>query len=198
MKYLGWVLTLAALMFLLGPAAFAQNSDNHDHVNVGAFADYVRFSQLPTDSVGLGGRLSVGVHSHVMLEAEMSYDFNRAFTETCTGCVGLATTRTNFRILHGLFGPMFYAGSDHVRAFFTLKGGFANFGLSPEPATFGTFTTTVSNLRTQNTNGAFYPGGGIEFFGGPIGIRFDAGDLMWFNNGAHHDLRLAAGPFFRF
>ena len=189
---------ILALALMLVPAALAQ--ENKDHINLGVFVDYVRFTQIPGDinSVGLGGRLGVGVHKNVMLEGEMSYDFNRAFTENCTGCIPAATARTNFRILHGLFGPKFQTGGEHARVFFTVKGGFANFGLSSAPATFGTFTTTVSNIRQNTMNGALYPGGGFEFYGGPIGLRFDIGDLIWFNNGANHDLRVAAGPFLRF
>jgi len=33
---------------------------------------------------------------------------------------------------------------------------------------------------------------------GPIGLRLDVGDEMYFNNGAHHNLRVAFGPVFRF
>src|SRR5207253_4017373 len=58
------------------PAVVAQ-----DHVAVGAYADYFRLSQTDTNFAGLGGRLGVGLGHRVMLEAEMSYDFNQVFTE---------------------------------------------------------------------------------------------------------------------
>ena len=47
-------------------------------------------------------------------------------------------------------------------------------------------------------NGVFYPGGGIEFFLGPIGIRAEAGDEMYFDRGVNNNLRIAVGPTIRF
>ena len=44
----------------------------------------------------------------------------------------------------------------------------------------------------------FYPGGGIEFFVGWFGMRFEAGDEMFFDNGVNHNLRVTAGPVIRF
>src|SRR2546425_12226949 len=70
-----------ALFFLLcgivsAPSVFAQ-----DHVAVGAYADYFRLSQTDTNFSGVGVRLGVGLSHRVMLEGEMSYDFNQVFTE---------------------------------------------------------------------------------------------------------------------
>src|SRR5580765_8044100 len=60
----------------LAPAVRAQ-----DHVEVGAFVDYFRLHDTGTNFVGLGGRAAFNVARYAQLEAEMSYDFNRAFTE---------------------------------------------------------------------------------------------------------------------
>ena len=133
----------------------------------------------------------------------MAYDFARSFNEgfTCTGtsCTGTGgTNRTRLRILHGLFGPKLQTGGEAVRAFLTVKGGFINFRLDNRPATFGTFSSSVDNLRTDNVNGVVYPGGGVEFYLGPIGIRGEAGDEIYFNHGAHNNLRVAIGPNIRF
>jgi hypothetical protein len=62
----------------------------------------------------------------------------------------------------------------------------------------GEFASTVANLRAQNLNAVFYPGGGAEAFWGPIGLRLDVGDEMYFNNGAHNNLRVTFGPTIRF
>jgi hypothetical protein len=43
-----------------------------------------------------------------------------------------------------------------------------------------------------------YPGGGVEFFLGPIGIRMEVGDEIYFNDGAHNNLRATFGPQIRF
>jgi hypothetical protein len=47
-------------------------------------------------------------------------------------------------------------------------------------------------------NGVFYPGGGLEGRIGPVGLRLDIGDEMYFNGGAHNNLRVSFGPFIRF
>ena len=61
--------------------------------------------------------------------------------------------------------------------------------------TFGTFPTQLENT---DLNGVFYPGGGIEFFLGPIGIRADAGDEIYFDRGAQNNLKITVGPTIRF
>jgi hypothetical protein len=43
-----------------------------------------------------------------------------------------------------------------------------------------------------------YWGGGLQGHLGPIGLRLDVGDEIYFNNGSHHNLRVAFGPVFRF
>ena len=59
------------------------------------------------------------------------------------------------------------------------------------------FTNSVG-LGTGATYFALYPAGGIEAFAGPIGLRLEAGDDIFFNGGAHNNLRVTVGPQFRF
>jgi hypothetical protein len=189
----------AAWLILLGlglvPAALAQ-----DHGQVGIYGDYFRMSQTSTNMAGLGGRFSLNATQSLALEAEMSYDFEQAFTEgftnTTTGSVTLQ--RTNLRLLQGLFGPKLQTPHGPIRAFLTVKGGFINFRLDPRPATFATFASTAGNLRSSDVSGVLYPGGGLEAHLGPLGLRLDIGDEIYFNDGAHHNLRVAFGPFIRF
>ena len=72
-----YVLLAAVAAILFVPVARAQN-----HAEVGAFVDYFKLHQTGTNFVGIGGRVAVNVAPPVQLEAEMSYDFSRAFTET--------------------------------------------------------------------------------------------------------------------
>jgi hypothetical protein len=188
------------LLFVAGwavPGAFAQDNE---HVQVGVFADYFRVSQTDSDLLGLGGRASFVAYKRLKFEAEMAYDFSKAFTEgftdNSTGTVTLQ--RTNLRVLNGLFGPRINLGHHSIQPFITAKGGFVDFHLDNSPATLGTFTSTVSNLRASNVMAAFYPGGGLEMHAGPIGLRLDIGDEMYFNNGTHHNLRASFGPVIRF
>jgi len=45
---------------------------------------------------------------------------------------------------------------------------------------------------------AIYPAGGVEASLGPVGLRFELGDDIYFNNGAHNNLRITFGPILRF
>jgi hypothetical protein len=56
----------------------------------------------------------------------------------------------------------------------------------------------VGNVISGDTNAVFYPGGGLEFFKGRIGLRLEAGDAMYFFNGANHNLKVSVGPQIRF
>jgi len=47
-------------------------------------------------------------------------------------------------------------------------------------------------------NGAIMPGGGWEGFIGPVGLRLDVGDEMYFNHGTKHNLEVTLGPYVRF
>jgi len=180
------------------PGAFAQSEE--DHFQAGVFADYFRLSQTNTNFAGLGGRFAVTAYRRLKLEAEMGYDFNQVFTEgftdTTTGSVTLQ--RSNLRMLHGLFGPKLEMGHHRIRPFLTLKGGFLNPQFDTRPATFDTFASSVQNLRGKNVSGVFYPGAGLEGRLGPLGLRLDVGDEMYFNGGTHHNLRIAFGPFIHF
>jgi hypothetical protein len=133
-----------------------------------------------------------------MLEAEVNYDFGVTFTETFANSGSLVFQRTDMRLLHGLFGPKVSLGHSNFHLFVTAKGGFLDTMLDSRPATLGTFASSVNNLRSQNISAVFYPGAGVEGRIGPIGLRLDAGDEMYFNSGTHHNLRLAFGPYVRF
>jgi hypothetical protein len=192
-----FVLLVALALALLVPAAFAQN-----HGEVGAFADYIRLKNADNANMwGLGGRASFNVHSHVQLEAEMGYDFERTVTSGSfidTGTGNITTFRSPLRLIHGTFGPKIQTSGGPVRLFAFAKGGFLNFSSSGTPVTFGGFTNLLNNIPNGDTKGVFYPGGGVEAYLGPIGLRLDVGDYMYFDNGANHNLRVTFGPHIRF
>ncbi len=146
------------------------------------------------------GRAGFNANRYIGFEAEMSYDFNQVFSEEITpsGSRYVTVTRSNLRILDGLFGPTISTGHGPVRLFVTVKGGFVNFRFDPRPATFSDFTSSVGDLRTNNVEGVLYPGGGLEAFIGPLGLRLEAGDEIYFNGGAHNNLRVTFGPVIRF
>lgn len=186
-----------ALVFamLLVPAVFAQDKGEMNHATVGVFAHYLRLSAARSANLyGVGGRIGFNVHPNVQFEAEMGYDFERNVTTTIPAVTGLTTTfvRSPLRVIDGLFGPKFQVGTGAFRAFATAKGGFINFSNNRS------FSGQVGNIASGDTNGVFYPGGGIEAYAGPVGIRIEAGDEIYWANGAHNNLRITAGPQFRF
>lgn len=191
----GILLLLSSLLVMALPL-IAQ--DRSDHVEVGAFADYFRFSAAsPVENfIGLGGRAAFNVHPDIQIEGEMAYDFNRNFTVTYSNGVSSTLVDTKFRTLHGFFGPKFQTGSGPFRFFVTGKVGFDNFTVNNQGAPAG-FTNTVG-LTNGKTDFAVYPGGGIEAFAGFIGVRAEIGDDIFFDNGAHNNLRASLGPQFRF
>lgn len=196
---IGGTMKRLAFLVLVAGLGFAPLAKAQDHAEVGAFVDYFRLGETGTNFVGLGGRAAVNFARHVQFEAEMSYDFNRAFTEGFTNTTGgtVAVQNSNIRVLHGLFGPKIQTGGP-VRLFLTVKGGFDNFRFDPVPASFSTFTSSVDNLRANNVDGALYPGGGVEAFFGPIGLRLEVGDEIVFVNGARNNWKVSFGPQFRF
>jgi len=177
-----------------------------NHVEVGVYADYLNFSpsHYSANYVGVGGRVGINVHPNLALEGEMNYDFARNFTTTyTTGSGGGATTtfvKTSVRPLTGLFGPKLQFGtSGPFRAFVTGKIGFINFDTNTSGVVNGdTFTSAVDGVGGGGTHVAFYPGGGVEMFGGPIGFRAEVGDEIYLNNGTYNNLRVTAGPTLRF
>lgn len=174
----------------------AQSS--YDHAEVGVFADYFRFSRTDPhiNFVGLGGRAAFNIRPSVQLEAEMAYDFRRNFTNTFSDGVTTVFVQSKFRTLHGFFGPKLQTGSGPIRLFVSGKVGFDNFSLTTTSP--GTGFKSVAGLDVGKTDFAVYPSAGLELFGGPIGLRAEIGDDIYFANGAHNNLRVTVGPQFRF
>ena len=189
------MLLLLSLGVLLVPCVRAQG----DHIETGVFADYFRMSQTDNNYLGIGARGGWSLFPHVKLEAEMAYDFDQGFGEQTTSAGGTVVFQNaNIHVLHGLFGPKIDLGHGMFHPFVVVKGGFDKFFVNSCPATFSCVSSQIANLRASNVNGAFYPGAGVEGHLGPVGLRAELGDEMYFANGAHHNLRMAFGPYIRF
>jgi hypothetical protein len=184
-----FIVGICSILFF-APGIWAQN-----HGEVGIFADYFRLQSVQQNFGGVGGRVSFNVHPHIAVEADGSYDFERSRSQAITFGGITNTSRSGFRITHGLFGAKWQLGKESPgRLFITAKAGFVRFGTNNGPATFGN-ATSVSNSQYR---AALYPGGGAEFFLKFIGIRFDVGDEIYFDAGANHNLKVTAGPHIRF
>ena len=191
---------LSALVLCIAafaPAALAQSSDDKNHGNLGVYADFTRLQPADLNLIGVGARLGVNIRKHVVLEGEMAYDFERNKTQTITTGVVTSTVRSNLRLLHGLFGLKIQS-TGPIRVFGLLKGGFVNFGIGG-PVTAGAINNQIGTIVDGDTNGAFYPGGGVEFNVGWLGLRAEAGDeIMFLNGGTRNNFRATFGPQIRF
>jgi hypothetical protein len=186
-----------AFLFALPSGLLAQD---YKSVEFGGFVDYLNLGDTSPhiNFVGLGGRVAVNVQPHVQLEAEMAYDFKRAFTTTFSNGIASELITSRVRPLTALFGPKFQT-SGPVRFFVTTKVGLINFSTSVNNEGIPSgFTGAVNGVTAGDTKFAFYPGAGVEGFWGPIGLRLEAGDNLYFDNGARNNLRVTFGPQFRF
>lgn len=194
MRKISFFAVLATIL-MLAPAIFAQ-----DNGEVGVFADYTRLGTGGGNAlnfVGVGARLGFNVHPNLAFEAEGSYDPNRAYSYTTSSGGVFSTFNSNLHIGQAMFGPKLQFGTGAFRAFVTVKGGLITFrGGNPS------FIGTVNAIPTGDTDAVLYPGGGVEAFAGPIGLRLDVGDEIYFAGsnagGAHHNLKVSLGPHFRF
>lgn len=189
---------LAVVLVLCGTSSVARAQSR---VEAGLLVDYLSVSQTNTPNFGLGGRFGYRVHRNVMLEGEFAYDygvnFDEVYRDITNGDVK-AIEQTSIGVTDGLFGPMIEPAHRHFRPFVTLKGGFVDFRLSPSLLPYSTEISTIFGLRTSTLNGALYPAAGAEASLGPLGLRLEFGDLLYFNDGAHNNLRITFGPILRF
>lgn len=195
-RKIGSPAAVAGFLLLLVPSLFAQK-----RMEVGAFLDYLSISQTGTSNFGLGGRFGYRAHRHVMIEGELAYDYGINFDETFLNIVNgnvAAIERTSIGITHGLIGPMVEPARGRLRPFITFKGGFMDFRLSPSLLPQSNLVSTILGLRTSTISAAIYPAGGVEATIGPVGLRLEAGDEIYFNNGGHNNLRITFGPIVRF
>jgi hypothetical protein len=188
-------------LFLVFLALGTSASSFAQRVEAGIFIDYLSISQTGTNNFGLGGRFGYRIHRDVLLEGELAYDYGINFDEAYRNIVNgniAAIERTSIGVTHGLIGPKLQPSGGGFRPYVTLKGGFVDFRLSTSLLPYSDVASSIFGLRTSNLNAAIYPAGGIEAALGPVGLRLEAGDEIYFNNGAHNNLRITFGPILRF
>jgi len=189
--------TLLVIVLSCGSSCLLAQS----RVEAGIFIDYLSISQTRTDNFGIGGRFGYRVHHNVMLEGELAYDyginFDEAYRNISNGDIA-AIERTSIGVTHGLFGPTLQPAKGSFRPFVTLKGGFVDFRFSTSLLPYSNLASAILGIRTSRLNAAIYPGGGLEASLGPVGLRFELGDEIYFNNGGHNNLRITFGPIIRF
>jgi hypothetical protein len=201
MKKIMWLAMVGLLIAAPSWLAAQEGGSDYNHGSVGIFADYMRFSPgaRTTNFVGFGARAGFHASQHVAFEGEMNYDFERNFTSICNNCVGASTsfTTTRLRPLTALFGPKFETPGP-FKFFVTGKLGVINFTTTGAAVTPGTVGNAISGVGGGGTHFAMYPGAGFEGFWGAFGLRLEAGDEIYLNNGTFNNLRVTFGPQIRF
>jgi hypothetical protein len=190
-----------SVILLTGVSSSQARSETGSRMEAGIFLDSLSISQTGTTNFGLGAHFGYRVHHNVLLEAELAYDyglnFHEAFVNLANGDI-VAIESTSIGVTHGLIGPMVQPSHGHFRPFATMKAGFIDFRLSGSLLPYSDVVSSVFGLLTSNLNAALYPGAGLEASLGPVGLRLEAGDEMYFNRGAHNNLRITFGPIVRF
>jgi hypothetical protein len=189
-------IVIALLLCGSSPRLLAQ-----ERVEAGVFVDYLSISQTNTNNFGVGGRFGYRIHRKLLIEGELAYDYGINFDETYRNITNgniTAIEHTSIGVTQGLFGPTLQPARGRFRPFITLKGGFMDFRLSPSLLPLSSVESTLLGIRTSSVNAAVYPGTGVELSLGPVGLRFELGDDIYFNGGAHNNLRLTFGPILRF
>lgn len=192
-------LVILALAFLVPTMMMAQQEERGEF---GIYADYTQLHHANNANFwGPGASIGFNLNKWLQLEANMAYAPTRTVTFTGVSTTnGVTTTNaqtSSLRLLEGMFGPKIQAPFGPVKVYAVLKGGLLNFNVSNRGGANG-FTSAVNNVIPGDTNGVFYPGGGIEFgMKHGIGLRAEVGDLMYFDNGANHNLKFMVGPTFR-
>jgi hypothetical protein len=186
------LLLLASLLFFSLPG-FTQ------HIELGGFGSFNHFDLPPfaNDAVGVGGRLDIGLWHYLALEGEGSYDFKHPTVQIVSTGVGFNVTQFRLGVVHANGG--FKIQTKGGSYFLFLKGGILNFYPDIRTSTLvGTIQGTVPRSGTSFSEAVFYPGAGIGFHAGILGIRVDAGDEIYWDQGTHHNLRITFGPTLRF
>ena len=197
MKFLA-IFTLLAAGLASAQIPGTEDKNPQNHGNLGVFLDYTRLSTKGSTAnmLGFGGRIGFNVQRHIVLEAEMSYDFKRSVTNTITAGGVTSSSSMDVKSLTGLFGPKIQTAGK-TRFFGVAKAGFVNFGVSG-PTTAGAVNNQLGILVNGSTSAVIYPGGGVDFKLGKIGIRAEAGDEIMLLSTTQNNFRATVGYNFRF
>lgn len=190
----------------LPAASTAQDYDqnNWTHGSVGVYGDLFRVtpSGAPVENfLGIGGRVGVKASHMLALEGEINYNWEQTLVTTNSSGLAITSVTATVRPITGLFGAKFTFGNYHgVRPFLVGKAGFIDLSTSCNAAAGSPscFTGGLSGFGGSSTHVSFFPGAGVEFFGGPVALRIDAGDQIYLNNGTINNLRVTIGPIVRF
>jgi hypothetical protein len=187
---------LLVLLVMTSGVIFAQ------HVELGIFANYDRQSiqNAPQNLFGVGGRANFNLTSILQLELESAYDFKYPHFEVTEQGSTVIINTSKLGLFHANAG--FKVQTPDGSFFLFLKGGVNQYQFSSNIQNVSGVPPTVDTIVQPDNSyakGVLYPGGGIGFHAGPLGIRLDVGDeIHWVNGDTKHSVRVTFGPTFRF
>src|SRR5258708_29060380 len=114
----------------------------------------------------------------------MAFAFDRSYNNPFNDG-SIVPSKTH--ILHGLFGPKFQTGSGPLRFFVTGKVGVISFTTNAQNAPTG-FKSALGALGNGDAKFAVYAVCGVAAFMGPVGLRREGGDDIYFDNGGRNSL----------
>jgi len=172
------------IVVLLSACTLLAGSASAQHIELGAFLDYGRpeIVGFPANAFGVGGRVNINLHRYLQAELEAAYDVKYANFVLAASSASVVLTNSKMGILHANGGANQYFPERTIQS------------VTGTPASVTTSTVSLNSF----THAVFYPGGGIGFHAGPLGIRVDVGDEIFWSSGAHHNLRVTFGPTLRF
>lgn len=190
---------LLLVVCLAAYASVLRAQDEDGKIQAGLFADYFRSGATGTNMFGLGGRVGIDLVPHLSLEGDMAFDFNRGFTNAFSYDQGGASFITSgVKTLDAFFGPRYTFTHGRIRPFVELKAGFIDYMFNNVPVGSTSVSNGIQNLLNNGMNAALLAGGGVEGKAGPVALRLDVADQMYFNHGPQQGLRVTFGPVIRF
>jgi hypothetical protein len=188
---------LSILLLIMIPTLAAAQ-----HVELGVFANYNYINDSPAANnlVGVGGRADINLVRILQLELEMAYDFKYPHVNSAQGTNAVVFTTTQLGILHANAGLKVQSRGGSFFGF--IKGGVNQYQVESRIDTVTGIPPTLGVARLPDQTylkGILYPGAGIGFHAGPLGIRLDAGDeISWINGSVNNSFRATFGPTIRF
>jgi hypothetical protein len=122
--------------------------------------------------------------------------FWRSDTQTFSDGVSTEAVTSHLRTLHGFLGPKFRTGPGPFRV--SLQGRLdSRISASPIRMLAQALRTPWA-LQLAARSSQSVRAGGFEALAGPIGVRAEIGDDIYFVNRSHNNMRIGLGAQFRF
>ena len=189
---------------LASAVCFVCSGTSHAQIagEVGLFAQVLKLSQTSTG--GAGGRVSFVIRPGVQLDIEGARDFksqtfNAQFQTSGGSVVSERMTTSGYEFL---VGPQFQIGK-HVPIFASIRAGAFRFHSYLPDVSLGVPNNVfpgvpLNGFTPIGTSAALYPSAGIELGRDRSGLRIDIGDEILFSSNNRNNLKIEAGPIFRF